>query len=161
MEHEEWNLVDKTSWGPGPWQDEPDRMEWADEETGIACLVVRNVEGAFCGYVGVSKGHPWYGVHFYDVDAGPDVHRELTYSNECPAADDPETLWWLGFHCSHARDLSPALLAIEKGKDPLLAYRLARIREHQTYMPIAYVQAQCAVLAHSALLALEAKEQCR
>lgn len=173
MEHKEWNLVDKMSWGPGPWQDEPDKLQWTDEETGIACLVVRGPAGALCGYVGVPDGHPWHGMHFSDVDAGEDIHRELSYSHECQgdpngetvchvAGDgEPDTLWWLGFHCSYAHDLSPALFAIEKDKNPLLADSLARLRESQTYVPIAYVQAQCAVLAHSALLALEAKEQCR
>jgi hypothetical protein len=164
MDRKEWDLVDKTSWGPGPWQGEPDRVEWSDEATGIACLVVRNEVGALCGYVGVPEGHPWYGKHFSGVDAGPDVHRELSYSNECQGNPDretvchvagdgePETLWWLGFHCSYARDLSPAIFAL-----PIKSAALSRLRTHQTYVPLAYVQAQCAVLAHSALLALEAK----
>lgn len=162
MERKEWNLVDKASWGPGPWQAEPDKVQWTDEATGIACLVVRNEVGALCGYVGVPDGHPWHGRHFMDVDPGPDVHRELSYSLECQgdpngvtvchvaADDEPETLWWLGFHCSSGHDLSPAILTLNSPA-------VSRLREYLTYVPIAYVRAQCAVLAHSALLALEAR----
>jgi hypothetical protein len=165
MDRKEWNITDKAQWGPGPWQDEPDKVQWTDEETGMACLVVRGPVGALCGYVGVPDGHPWHGMHFRDVDAGEDLHRELSYSHECQgdpngetvchvAGDgEPDTLWWLGFHCSYARDLSPAILALDSPA-------VSRLCERQTYVPIAYVQAQCAVLAHSALLAMEGQE-CR
>ena len=43
---------------PAPWLTEPDRLEWTHE--GYPCLAVRNSFGAWCGYVGVPEGHPWY-----------------------------------------------------------------------------------------------------
>jgi hypothetical protein len=162
MDSKEWNLVDKSAWGPGPWQSEPDKVQWTDPDTGIACLVVRNEIGSLCGYVGVPEGHPWHGQQFREIHTGPDLHRELSYSHECQgdpngktvchvAADgEPETLWWLGFNCAGAFDLSPQFLAPPISLSP-------RRREHMTYMPLAYVQAQCAVLAHCALIDLETK----
>lgn len=52
----------KAAWGPGPWQDEPDRLEWKDERTGLACLISRNMHfGNLCGYVGVPPMHPYFG----------------------------------------------------------------------------------------------------
>lgn len=49
--------IDRTGWAPGPWDSEPDRIEWRSE--GIPCLIVRNRMGALCGYAGVSPRHPW------------------------------------------------------------------------------------------------------
>jgi hypothetical protein len=37
-----WTTIDKSSWGNGPWQTEPDKAQWQDEETGLPCLAVRN-----------------------------------------------------------------------------------------------------------------------
>ena len=57
METIEYRTMDKSVWGPGPWQNEPDKRQWQDEATGLPCLIVRNSMGALCGYVGVSEGH--------------------------------------------------------------------------------------------------------
>lgn len=57
--------IDKKEWGPGPWQSEPDKVEWRDEKTGLPCLAVRHSEhGNWCGYVGVHKGHYAHGKGF-------------------------------------------------------------------------------------------------
>lgn len=107
----------REKWGPGRWDMEPDLIEWRDEATGYPCLVVRNLMGSLCGYVGVPPGHPLYGVEYND-DASPGVrvHGGLTYSNAC-AGDvchaalpgEPEHVWWFGFDCGHAFDESPGL----------------------------------------------------
>lgn len=52
--------LDKAEWGQGPWQDEPDKVQWRDGATGLPCLIVRGPHGAFCGYVGVLDTHPWH-----------------------------------------------------------------------------------------------------
>lgn len=59
----EYTTIDKSTWGPGPWQDEPDKIQYVDEATGLPCLIVRNGKeiGALCGYVGVLPGHPLHG----------------------------------------------------------------------------------------------------
>jgi hypothetical protein len=46
---------ERAEWGEGEWNNEPDKVQWQDEETGLPCLVVRSpMGGNWCGYVGVS-----------------------------------------------------------------------------------------------------------
>jgi len=136
-----YTTIDKGSWGPGPWQDEPDKVQWKDETTGLDCLAVRTQHmGHWCGYVGVPQGHPLHEVDYDDAyrvaarakGIDPDewwchdllaVHGGLTYADHC--ADGPEEtsichvpqpgetdhVWWLGFDCAHAGDLSPFSVA--------------------------------------------------
>src|SRR5450759_2183131 len=58
MEHKTWTTVDKSTCGDGPWMAEVDKEQWAEETTGLPCLIKRNDWGALCGYVGVTEGHP-------------------------------------------------------------------------------------------------------
>lgn len=59
--------IPKTKWGPGPWQDEPDHLDWIDERTGLSCKIVRNMfTGNLCGYVGVPPMHPYFGWSYDD-----------------------------------------------------------------------------------------------
>jgi hypothetical protein len=52
--------IDKSDWPLGPWDDEPDRVQW-QHESGLPCIVNRAKHtGALCGYVGVRAGHPLY-----------------------------------------------------------------------------------------------------
>lgn len=53
-------------WPEGPWMDEPDKVQWQDEATGLACLAVRGPLGSWCGYVGVGKAHPLHGIGYGD-----------------------------------------------------------------------------------------------
>jgi hypothetical protein len=62
----EYRTTDKTEWGAGPWQDEPDKRQWTDAVTGLPCLIVRGPIGALCGYVGVSSDHPLHGREYDD-----------------------------------------------------------------------------------------------
>ena len=66
MEPKEWTFMNKEGWGDGPWQEEPDKLQWTDAETGLPCLIVRNGVGALCGYVGVSEGHPLFMIKYSD-----------------------------------------------------------------------------------------------
>ena len=52
--------MERSSWGPGPWDEEPDRLAW--EAHGLPCLLVRSSRGSWCGYVGVAPGHPLHGL---------------------------------------------------------------------------------------------------
>lgn len=108
METKEWRFEDKSSWGPGPWQSEPDKVQWRDEAT-----------GALCGYVGVPPSHPAFGKFYDDVDV--EVHGGLTFADKCHESDDEgrgichvtepgePDVWWLGFDCAHFMDVSPAM----------------------------------------------------
>ncbi len=64
---------DKSKWGGDQWKGEPDRKEWRDEATGMPCLALRNMMGAWCGYVGVAPTHPAHGLHY---DGAPDDKAE-------------------------------------------------------------------------------------
>src|SRR5260370_13368695 len=105
--------IDRSAWGPGPWDDEPDRVEWRSQ--GFPCLMVRSPMGSWCGYVGVSWTHPWFHRH-YDSVYGHTAHGGLTYAASCsdnpfvchvPAPGEPKRIWWVGFDCAHFGDLVP------------------------------------------------------
>ena len=162
MKSQSWTFVDKTGWGDGPWQAEPDKLQWPDETTGLACLIVRNPRGGhLCGYVGVPKGHPAYQHHYDDVtipgqEYGPEVHGGLTFASGCETDEaerahgichivepgEPDNVWWLGFDCAHAGDRSP-------GFDRLLTRyeRESTFHSFEQYRDVAYVKAECASLA--------------
>lgn len=158
VEAKEYRTVDKSSWGPGEWQDEPDKMQWQDEATGLPCLIVRNgeVTGALCGYVGVPESHPYFEKGYDDVNV--DVHGGLTFANFCrpredeaqgichtPAPGEPDHVWWLGFDCAHAGDLSPAMEARLR-RTPFGATVYGGGWE-ETYKDVGYVKQQITQLA--------------
>jgi hypothetical protein len=70
----EYNTVDKSGWGSGPWQDEPDKKQWLDLETRLPCLAVRGPGGHWCGYVGVTESHPLHGKDYNDCVV-PELHE--------------------------------------------------------------------------------------
>jgi len=103
--------VEKAAWGDGPWQNEPDRLEW--EYEGLHCAILRQKFGHLCGYVGVPRDHPDYGKFYNDVDLK--VHGGLTYSENHLFKNRPdEDKWWFGFDCAHAYDLQPGMAAFLK-----------------------------------------------
>jgi hypothetical protein len=153
-----WADLDKTAWGAGPWVDEPDKMQWTDDATGLPCLVRRNARGGnLCGYVGVAPGHPWHGKGYgesltgdeHRLDTLTEVHGGLTYSDECMTGEDeatgichvpepgqPEHVWWFGFDCAHCFDLRPG--------DARYGFRPI---DGEAYRTFEYVRAECASLA--------------
>lgn len=155
--YQEWRDVEapvKQAWGPGPWQEEPDKVQWEDEVTGLACLAVRNAySGNWCGYVGVNDKHPLYGTPYQQVDDRYDVHGGLTFSDKCHGrichhAVPEEEVWWFGFDCGHAFDHQPGLMASLRRDMPEF------VREHGDYMSpgevyrtLDYVRDQCRDLA--------------
>jgi hypothetical protein len=160
MEHKTWTTIDKASWGPGPWQDEPDKEQWADEATGLPCLIKRSWGGgSFCGYVGVSEGHPWFGVGLIYLEDAVEVHDGLSYADFCeegpegttichvPAPGELDRVWWLGFSCGGTWDVRPAMDARDRERGlPVIC------DEDDTYKTVAYVKAECASLARQAAL---------
>jgi hypothetical protein len=149
----EYRTRDKTGWGDGPWNDEPDKLQWVDEATGLDCLIVRGPVGALCGYVGVPAEHPWHGIDYGGLDA--DVHGGLTYSDRCQEGDDeskgichvpppgrPVDVWWFGFDCAHSGDVAPTMdmHMRESGRMPIH-------EPYAAYRTVGYVQRECARLA--------------
>lgn len=150
-----WTHEDRKSLndaGPGPWHDEPDKVHWIDPETGLDCLAVRNGGGAWCGYVGLPPDHPFHGVDYDDAHDRADinVHGGLTFAASChedergegygichiPLPGRPADVWWLGFDCAHAWDLSPGYLR----------YGLS-LGDREVYRDLAYVKAETTDLA--------------
>lgn len=143
---------DKSKWGPGAWQNEPDKKQWLDPETGYPCLIVRaEVTGALCGYVGVSTSNKMFGKDYNDADV--DVHGGLTFAGFCHENFDQsrgichtdenhQKVWWQGFDCAHAWDLSPAMRA---KMHEIMGFRQPYIDE--TYRDFDYVTKQVTELA--------------
>ena len=115
----EWTYLPRLK--HGPWDAEPDKAQWQYGPT-IACMVHRGGGNAWCGYVGVTKGHPLFGMHYDSVHEkyGIDVHGGLTYSAMCDGDEEkgichvatdehgqPIEAWWLGFDCAHYMDKMP------------------------------------------------------
>jgi hypothetical protein len=141
--------IDKSAWGAGPWQDEPDRVDFV--HAGFACLANRRGDqlGHWCGYVGVPREHPAYGKSYNDVDV--EVHGGLNYAHECageichvPAPGMPDDVWWLGFDCAHAGDLAPGLRATLRRLD-IPDIESPFIRDE--YRDVAYVRREIEQLA--------------
>lgn len=171
METKSYTTIDRKAaeWPSGPWDDEPDKMQWPDAETELPCLAVRNSHnGNWCGYVGVSEGHPLFQVGYNEAMIGDDcieVHGGLTFADMCqprddesvgichvPAEGEPDHVWWLGFDCAHSFDWSPRDAYYEKTKDGGIW-----ARDHdRNYKSLAYVRSQCANLARQ-LLSVTAK----
>lgn len=156
MEAREYRTQDKTGWGPGPWQDEPDKMQFVDQATGLPCLIVRSPSsGSLCGYVGVPETHKAFELH-YDAELvrGINVHGGLTFSNHCtkggaeethichvPAPGESDNVWWFGFDCAHYRDICPGMVAT------LRSIGIDQDRSDETYRTINYVKRNIAKLA--------------
>jgi len=153
--------IDKSEWGPGPWHDEPDKVQWVDPDTKLDCLAVRNPRyGHWCGYVGVPEGHPLFGRSYDEAESllqGSDIHGGLTFADICDEDDAehgvchvllpgrPDMVWWLGFDAGHGWDLKP-------GYEPMLrSLGLQRVLPlpdgQQIYRGLAYIQDECAILA--------------
>lgn len=156
---------ERAGWAPGPWDNEPDKIQWVDAATNLDCLMHRNRLGAWCGYVGIAEGHPAFGKWYDNVDV--DVHGGLTYADFCqeggyetigichvPGEGRPHKVWWLGFDCGHAGDRMPGMEATMREiranmelANPGLPDRLADYRSHDAYRDRDYVEHEVAQLA--------------
>lgn len=114
-------FVDKSEWGAGEWESEPDAAYWTDERSGYQCLIVRADLGHLCGYVVLPEGHPMHGKPMedfrpYRAHGGitlaavihPDLAREVMGD---PNLELPPNGWLVGFDCGHDYDHTPAAAA--------------------------------------------------
>jgi hypothetical protein len=145
MDNLTWTTIEKAHWPKGPWLDEPDKEQFTDPATGLACLIKRQPRlGHLCGYVGVPIGHPLHGVTGDELDELA-VHGGVTFTALCqdgneaenichiPGPGEPEPLWWIGFDAAHAFDRLPEMPELSRGED--------------TYKDWGYMKAECAILA--------------
>lgn len=161
METIEYRFIDKSAWGVGAWQVEPDKVQWPDPVTGLPCLAVRNPEtGAWCGYAGVTEPHPYFGRPYEEIDESVTAHGGLTFAGLCmdddkehrichrPDAGEPDRVWWFGFDCAHCDDLKPAMEAtfqLMRQTFPEAGPKLHRFGVNYRSLP--YVKTVCMLLA--------------
>jgi len=115
MQEQRLTFKDRSRYSRGPWDDEPDRIYWVDDETKYPCLMKRNNSGVWCGYVAVNESHPLYGKDYSGLDI--EIHRGLTYAGYCDGDaekgichvkdDGEDEVYWFGFDCNHGCDLTP------------------------------------------------------
>lgn len=140
--------VDRTGWPAGPWDGEPDRVEW--RARGLACLMVRGDLGQWCGYVGLPPGHPWRALDQASIDAAADAHGGITYGPEAcagrichvPRPGEVDDVRWIGFDCAHCFDAVPGLMRWRHGHRALLP--------GEAYRDVAFVVAEVERLAGQA-----------
>jgi len=144
----------KADWGPGPWQGEPDLVDWVDEEIGLHCRIVRGPVGSLCGYVAVPREHPAWGMSYDPVEYIVDENiewwrRHVTQRVEYKISDirvhggltfagvmGEDGTHWFGFDCSHADDYSPGLFTLANYDN-----------RNEVYRDIAYVTQEVKSLA--------------
>lgn len=168
MERLTYVTVDKSGWGEGPWQDEPDKEQWQDEATGLACLIVRHsTSGHLCGYVGVDDSHPLHGKEYMEclkpgcdhegycdhdgrVEGMLDAHGGVTFSAACDEEGDESRSVC---HVAGPGEPEPlwwfgfdAAHAGDRcpGTDALMRYRGPVCDEYRT---VGYMKGECADLA--------------
>jgi hypothetical protein len=145
--------VDKSDWGAGPWQHEPDRLEW--EHAGLPCLATRGPCGHWCGYAAVLPGHPFHGKSYDDPNVV--VHGGLTYADKCggsvchvPKPGEPDDVWWFGFDCAHSGDYAPMLGRYRNRGQKSYDHAAAVAADDwniEQYRTLDYVRAQASALA--------------
>lgn len=100
-------MIDKTLWGDGPWQNEPDELRF--EYKGYTCELRRNifVTGAWCGYVFMKSTCKASTDDKYKASQLIKVHGEITYAYLGIDDSTGEEICILGFDLGHLNDLMP------------------------------------------------------
>jgi hypothetical protein len=159
-------VVDKSLWDRGPWQKEPDRVDFV--HAGLACLALRHPEhGSWCGYVGVPREHLLFGRDWMKgelADFDLDVHGGVTYTAPCDGAvichvaapGMPDDVWWIGFDCGHCWDRCPGRdarlaemrkMAVKLDAPWKDAFRRTAVDRMERYRPLPYVRHEIEGLA--------------
>ena len=138
----------------GPWDEEAvDKLAWRDAETGLDCILLRQFNGIWGGFVAVSPGHPLYGFNADAIpaEAGLTPHGGIDYAQECDEDDVEETrichvrpprpigvmadyegpearngfddAWWFGFAADKPGDLVPFASTIQLPREEGEVYR--------------------------------------
>lgn len=136
--------VDRKNWPEGPWDKEPDHLEWTTQ-VGLPAVLQRNSLGSLCGYVGVPPSHPAYQTGYDDVtgydDMGVSVHGGLTYSEPEAPYSHQTGFWWFGFDAGHHGDISPSMLGL-----------LGSSSQDGSYRDVSYIKRECEDLARQLYL---------
>ena len=117
----------------GPWEDEPDEVQWSDPDTGYSCWLKRGPTGGWNGYVCVPVDHRWWGKEYGDEELEEvEVHGGLTFSAMWLAEGD----WWLGFDCAHGFDTVPAMMEFPGSRYRTVSYAIGQVTSlaHQVWV---------------------------
>ena len=118
-------MIDRCSWGSGPWDTEPDLVEWTTQ-SGLYARILRHASGHWCGYVHVPNTHVLCEADLSETISQFVVHGNVSYCNRFAGK------WWLGFDAAHYRDLVPGRGVTFSGN---------------TYRDAQYMQSECESLA--------------
>lgn len=103
--------IDRIHWGPGPWDGEPDELEWVTLVGYLGYLNRGSLHGGLNGYVAIPRGHSLFGRN-YDELPPLKVHDGVSFSEPTPPGRKPEKgLWWFGFSGATGLDFMPAMRA--------------------------------------------------
>ncbi len=82
----------------------------------MPCVCILNAMGIRCGYVGVNRSHPYFGVN-YDEPGAENImaHWGLTFSGFPYFYEGNRDWWYFGFDCGHAWDLNDYDAALKAG----------------------------------------------
>lgn len=131
--------IDRSGWDSGPWDNEPDRKIWKDQETKLLCQARRSRLGYLCGYVGVDKEHPLFGKDWHH-GVNLNAHGGINFSDFIGESN----LWWFGFDCGHTYDCSPYdsifNFVIE-------TFKSTKSKSTKSYKTLEYVMNECTKLA--------------
>lgn len=155
--------IDKSSWGQGEWQEEPDLILWQDAHSGLFAMASRDEDfGNLCGYVAVPPGHRLHGADLCDSGltayGGVNFSSSINYPEskhaELHQAMAQANLWWFGFDCMQAlNDIYPGMQGpgIESSqgntKQMKTAFQNLQRSNGATYKNTAFVMNQCEMLA--------------
>lgn len=128
-------VVVRSLWGRGPWDDEPDFRVW--NCVSLPCVLGRNGLGAWCGYVGVPSNHPDYESSYAELrdirvhgrvtcaDFEPQI---ITHVYQAIGESVPIKTYWIGFDCAHSFDAVPVgfLGAIRGDLEDYVTYQKAK-----------------------------------
>lgn len=114
----------------GPWNNEPDELNFIDEATGLECQILRiPTFGHLCGYVIIPEEQRKSVNHIGIDSPNIDVHGGITYAEY---NDRIGNKYCIGFDCANYNDFVP-----------FISY----FNEIESYKDIEFVKAECIKLA--------------
>jgi hypothetical protein len=105
---------DRRPLADGPWKNERDKIAWIDAQTGLNCIILRQPEGHFAGFVAVGADHPLHGFR-YDAVPGhitQGMHNPLFHSAACEWADERVSIC----HVPQGAQTTPSMRAHKQGQ---------------------------------------------
>lgn len=120
--------LDRSSWGSGPWDNEPDYHEV--RYRGYKIVLVRSNLGFWCSYIGIPTKSKWSTEEYYDqINTAWGVTWNET---ALPWGESEKDTFYIGFDYGHSSDYVPGI-SIPNSVHPAVMERLMCIAPH--YLP--------------------------